>query len=91
MEAAMFKLVILATLVAIGVANAETAEEISVQRYGRLNQSCAAWTDGCVSCTRAVEDKFVCSNIGPACQPTANQCTQTVQSKPDTPNAAPAK
>lgn len=38
---------------------------------------CLRWTDGCVSCTRAsVEDKPVCSNIGPACQPAEIRCIQ---------------
>ena len=37
--------------------------------------NCTRWTDGCVNCSRDVEDEApVCTNIGVACQPKAIRC-----------------
>ena len=52
---------------------APVAAPASVQGFGRGN-NCAAWTDGCVTCTRAA-DGARCSTPGIACTPRPIACT----------------
>jgi hypothetical protein len=52
----------------------QTPADPSIQSGAGL-AACFAWTDGCVTCERAVGE-ITCSNIGIACQPRAPQCLQ---------------
>jgi hypothetical protein len=50
--------------------------EVSLEGFGDRDPTCQQWTDGCRVCARAEGDQQFCSNIGPACQPTAISCAQ---------------
>ena len=55
---------------------ASAPAEPSVYGFGATDRTCVAWSDGCVTCSRAGADEPQCSNIGIACQPGSIQCTQ---------------
>ncbi len=55
---------------------ASAPAEPSVYGFGATDRTCVAWSDGCVTCSRAGADEPQCSNIGIACQPGKVQCTQ---------------
>jgi hypothetical protein len=54
---------------------ATTPDDVPIQRYGDVDKTCLAWTDGCRNCSRAADDAPICSNIGISCQPKAVGCT----------------
>ncbi len=60
--------------IALDGATAPGAATVSVQGFGR-DGACAAWTDGCVACTRAA-GLSQCSTPGIACTPRAVTCTK---------------
>src|SRR6516225_4232934 len=47
-----------------GQTSRSSGEGANIFSYGRLDEACEEWTDGCRVCSRAG-----CSNIGIACQP----------------------
>ncbi len=55
---------------------ASAPAEPSVYGFGATDRTCVAWSDGCVTCSRAGADEPQCSNTGIACQPGRIQCTQ---------------
>ena len=52
------------------------SEEASMLGYGDCEKTCAEWSDGCMTCSRAENGDPVCPNIGIACQPKAIACTK---------------
>jgi hypothetical protein len=42
---------------------------------GLSDNTCLAWNDGCRTCRREADNTVSCSNIGIACQPSADICT----------------
>ena len=52
------------------------SEEASMLGYGDRDKTCAEWTDGCMTCSRAENGDPQCPNIGIACQPKAISCVQ---------------
>jgi hypothetical protein len=68
------------------------AEEASMQGYGDRDTTCAAWTDGCITCRRADNGDPLCPNIGLACQPQPIRCMRKVgEPDPDAPKPEPPK
>ena len=55
------------------------SEEASMLGYGDRDKSCTAWSDGCMTCTRAGNGDPQCPNIGIACQPKATSCTKRIE------------
>jgi hypothetical protein len=53
-----------------------SSEEASMLGYGDRDKTCAEWTDGCMTCTRADNGDPQCPNIGIACQPRAISCVK---------------
>ncbi len=53
--------------------------DISIHDYGDHDTNCAEWTDRCRTCSRTESGEQVCSNIGPACQPTAITCARKIE------------
>jgi hypothetical protein len=52
------------------------SEEASMLGYGDRNKSCAEWSDGCMTCSRAENGDPLCPNIGIACQAKAITCAK---------------
>ena len=52
------------------------SEEASMHGYGDRDKTCAEWTDGCMTCSRAENGNPLCPNIGIACQPKAISCAK---------------
>ena len=57
-----------------GATGVATRPASSVQAFGAAN-ACAAWSDGCVLCTRERAGPALCSTPGIACTPRAIACT----------------
>jgi hypothetical protein len=55
------------------------AANVSLMSYGDREKTCRQWTDGCRTCTLAENGDPLCSNIGPACQPSAITCSQQME------------
>jgi hypothetical protein len=55
--------------------NAPAEAPLSFQGFGEKDPTCLAWTDGCRSCQRETDNPVNCSNVGIACQPSADKCT----------------
>jgi len=55
--------------------NIPTTDAPSYRDLGAIDKTCLAWTDGCRSCQREADNTVNCSNIGIACQPSADSCT----------------
>jgi hypothetical protein len=60
------------------------SEEASMLGYGDREKTCAEWSDGCMTCSRAENGDPMCPNIGIACQPKAITCAK--KSEPAKPN-----
>jgi hypothetical protein len=54
--------------------NKSLPKELRVLSDSTTSETCVAWTDGCVNCTRVKENQLECSNIGIACQPGKVNC-----------------
>ena len=52
------------------------SEEASMLGYGDRNKTCAEWSDGCMTCSRAENGDPTCPNIGIACQAKAITCAK---------------
>jgi hypothetical protein len=55
-----------------------SSADISIHDYGDHDTDCAEWTDRCRTCSRGAGGDQFCSNIGPACQPTAITCSRKI-------------
>jgi hypothetical protein len=72
-------------------------EQASMRGYGDSDKTCAAWTDGCMTCRRAENGDPLCPNVGIACQPQPIRCIRRVgepdpnEPKPEAPKSEPPK
>jgi hypothetical protein len=51
-------------------------EEVSMQRWGAANRTCAEWTNACEICQRGANGRPQCSTPGIACLPKTIQCVK---------------